>query len=661
MKIEPGTRFSVVSGPYYSTNENEGFWSSSALSGGGFSNINVIYTGDVSIEEGTNFCIFINESSNNLGDGFDVSGLIPSISLNGIDRTSDFIFNSGGDGNSLNIDFNTDNTFYITQGKFLLKGGNYYLSGSVLDGIKIGNYKEYPIPEGIPQSLGSDISDVNVPEFNGGSYYGILVCDGEIYICDITEYILNTENWTIFSGEMDEVDLQAICDELCGYMNDCEGELSITVNDCTLSLESELPCEEATYYKWKHYSSPEWVILDEGPVIANTIPQYLSSVNGLYLLEVECADGCSYSSQPPIFVHNCEECIAEVNIYQNGCTLVSTLTNCSGNPEYQWYVWENNQWVLITGANNPNYQPSEPGLYQVRIVGCENCSENIAEYLYEDEAEVFLVEEIIETESYEICPQCNIIEDIIVNGIHLNELTDFFTFPYYGYNSSPSWQDLINHLNVWLLSIGDPGEAFLWGDKIVCFQVRCTELEFQILIMDCEESSQNWNIIDYPCYEQIRALHASVPCTPISYLWSTGETTETIEYTGGYYSVTVTCENGCTYTGHYGLNPNPIVYHNTENGNGNSSSLLNKQKIDLKAYPIPAKDEINFIANVDRDGTYNLIIYNMMGDNVMTFKAKLDKGITNLPPVKLDIPPGVYIIILSDDRSKVSKKIVIAK
>ena len=646
--MEPGTSFSIVNGTFNPGGSGGGTWS--GASGNPFSTIYVIYVGEQVMEAGNNFCIFITDINPlDLGAGM-------SISVNGIDQTQNFIISSGGTPNDIKIGQNNSGTYYLTQGSWYKQKGSYKLMGTVIDGISYGKTRSEMEALGIPADLGGGMSDLGTSSGNiDGSFYGILVCDGLIYVCDITDYLLDPDNWSTYFGDDGQVDLQALCDDLCGYATDCgDNDIEINLDNCVLSLVSEIPCDDPLTYKWeKLNSNDEYEVIDEGAITGGEVPDYQVTENGIYILEIECDGGCSFNSNP-VIANNCGDCIATVNITQSDCHLIAELTNCNGEPTYQWYQLIESKWEEITGATEYEYDAVEPGMYQVAVSGCQNCEILYDEYEYSDEATITLKKEEILLSNYEYCWPGKYLLNTQVDGIDLNTQSEF-NFPYYW-----SWvetNDFVDDLNTWLENNGYKGHCYLNSGRIPCFEVRCTDGEFGMVLnlnWDDELVYRNWKKLDDHCNETELLLEASAPCTPISYLWSTGETSETIPYNPnqGYYSVTVTCENGCVYVADYGGSGSSNMYGNFNKHKNNQQinekiySEENKSEItnNLTIYPVPTDDWIKVDIDIKESGEYNFEISTLLGANVKTIKQKLKKG-RNIFDINTGyLPSGVYLI-----------------
>ncbi len=665
--IEPGTSFSLVSGNYTNTGGGNGNWTGN--SGNSFSTIYVIYVGDQVIEEGNNFCIFITDIN-----PLDL-GLGMTISIGGIDQTSNFIINSGGTPNDIKIDNRTEGSYYITQGEWYKKDGEYRLAGSVIDGISFGKSKEEVKSIGIPADLGGGMTILDGTQSIDGSFYAILVCDGLIYICDITEYILNPVNWESYIGVDGQVDLQALCDDLCGYATDCEEEeeLKIEVNDCILSMVSQLPCDDPLTYTWKHLiNGHDWITVDEGLIVGGVVPEYMVTDNGLYVLEIECEGGCSYSSNTKN-AHNCEDCLANITIVQSDCRLIAQLTNCNGNPVFQWYKWIGGEWIEIAGETSYIYKATEPGNYRVKVNGCENCDEMYAEYEYTDQAVITMEKEELKLLNYVYCGYWNYLFNITINGQDMkNEPEYHFPYIYIG-NSMPDIFDLADDINTWFDHHQYFGHARVAGGKPTCLYIDCTDREFQTLdlIWYGNLVHDYWELIydSNNCIEYQLILRASAPCTPISFLWSTGETTETIVYNQntGNYSVTVTCENGCVYTGEKHFTLYNMVQNNENNGknmykdNSKRQNLTTQNKKYINIYPVPASDMIKIDINIEQAREYEFEIYNLLGDKVKTIKRLLRKDKNIIDVDTSELPSGVYLLKVKDRKKYDMKKIVITR
>lgn len=165
-----------------------------------------------------------------------------------------------------------------------------------------------------------------------------------------------------------------------------------------------------------------------------------------------------------------------------------------------------------------------------------------------------------------------------------------------------------------------------------------------------------------------------------SYLWSTGDTTQSITVTtSGTYSVTVSNSNGCvgTQTMHVSIsNVAPFNGGNIDSFTGttsggitpsfysnaspvfreNSTGIANgSTEAMIQVYPNPASNVVVVQLSTYYPATFKL--YNLLGELV------LSQAITQTTtPIAIDLPQGVYVYkVLADGQVLASNKFVVVK
>jgi len=124
----------------------------------------------------------------------------------------------------------------------------------------------------------------------------------------------------------------------------------------------------------------------------------------------------------------------------------------------------------------------------------------------------------------------------------------------------------------------------------------------------------------------------------ISFLWSTGETTRTIEVqpmSTTTYTVTATGGNGCTDVDSITVVVNPL-----------SSTSIVKSIKSVKVYPKPADDILHVALALEDSKTVSLSIFNQTG-TLVAYKSEM--AVNGLLHSEFDLtsmPPGLYFLMI---------------
>ena len=277
-----------------------------------------------------------------------------------------------------------------SQGNFILSSGSYFtvysgyyvpgnkdiLLGSILDIQTVGVPRSTTDFLGLPGTFtNKDVFTTDQPNHGGGH-----VDIGDCRLCDILQIILNPDNWIPFQNSpQDDVDLSDFNLEDCAE-TDCEGEIILGADDCTIDLLSS-PCNSTILsYEWQVLIDENYVTLAEsnGPVVDPFIIDPETGINGEYRLVINCLDGCTYTE---VITMDCVpvECEATVVVDLDGCTLTATVEGCA-TPIYNWYYLDKGGINSIPG-NTSSITGTQDGEYYVVITGCPGCDPIISNFI----------------------------------------------------------------------------------------------------------------------------------------------------------------------------------------------------------------------------------------------------------------------------------------
>jgi len=134
---------------------------------------------------------------------------------------------------------------------------------------------------------------------------------------------------------------------------------------------------------------------------------------------------------------------------------------------------------------------------------------------------------------------------------------------------------------------------------------------------------------------------------PYTYLWSTGETTQSITPTsGGSYSVVVTDINGCV--------SDPIIHIFSI-----TSGIENISVNNLNIHPNPSSDVFNITFKIEEKQNLKVRIFNVLGEQLITedlyqFVGSYTKRINLINKAK-----GIYFLEIESDYGLINKKLIL--
>lgn len=679
--LETGDKFSLTNAKYVS-NTNSTHWEAAPRNS--FSSIEFQYLGIEPLEPSTNFCFYI---------GIEGAVNVIDIFINGEPGLDQFGVSESVQGNTSNINLSSidPNSLYITQGEWYEENGNYNLSGNVIDGINIGSSLADWQQTGIPNEIGgTTLSTGNTP----GDYYGILSCNGAVYVCDFTDIQPLLENWLI-STQTDPVDLdpQEFCDHLCDVIcDDCAFDVDIFLdNNCNL-IATEVACEAPYQYNWQRLQDGEWVNISVSTSQDGSIDPLIDVYSDYtYRLVIYCDQYCTNESEP-INPLGCgtEPCLAEIEGFQSSCYLWVTVDACvtvSSATSYQWFELIDGIYSPIWGATQSFYNANSDGQYRVEVSGCNFCPDLFWEFILE-EIEIDAAVNIAECCDYYIClpiiPNTPINNIVLFDGTHLNQ-SQGFNFPYL--NQPNSLDNLVTDINNWLDTSICDGQAY-WTTDTSC-NAKGQPFGIALIITNALPDLFRYVIFNFDqtadfqitCYESTNGhvLSVTPPCEDYtSILWSTGDQdVTTITYTGiaTYHTVTITCPDGCVWESDINLNTNDddlpegfvsIEEHSISENIVPIHSALEQKKLSDQTYtifPNPTLGRFSLTHNSSGMSQAPLSI------NILTLRGQIAAKYNN---IKLndnqtyqfdisDLTAGIYLINIIEGTQVFTQKLVLVK
>ncbi len=139
----------------------------------------------------------------------------------------------------------------------------------------------------------------------------------------------------------------------------------------------------------------------------------------------------------------------------------------------------------------------------------------------------------------------------------------------------------------------------------------------------------------------------------ISFLWSTGETTRTIEVgplATTTYTVTATSDNGCTDIDSITVFVNPI-----------SSTSIVKSIKSISVYPTPADDVLHVALTLEDSKTVSLSLFYQTGTLVAHRSEKPVNGVCHYKFDITTIPPGLYFLMIRTAQGEVRVEKVLVR
>jgi len=676
--IHYGTKFSLTNANF-SIRDTGNVWLPNQ--GSELATVEFEYLGLDPIPPGSNLCVFIGPE-----------GIVDVIDIFLDGHPNPNTFNITGNSTaSINLPTTTTSTIYITQGTWNEpQPGEFTLGGNVVDGLGIGITDTEWQAAGMPGELDPHGGGVGTGGGGSGDYWGVLQCDGLIYVCDYLSLQPYVDNWFISQGgDLGDPhsDTSELCEELCDLLcSDCDFEVQIEIEyqrypfpDCIIKAGA-IGCEPPFNYEWQKKVNDEWISIIIGTSQDGSIPNYENTYkDNEYRLVVRCTEYCIKESNIVTNIECPEEpCLASITSDSTYCHFEVTVTGCN-TATYQWFELIDGAYILIPNATASYYTADHGGDYKVFVGGCNRCDELYWDFHIEP-MDIKTIVESVELCSYRVCilTTADSILNITVLApdiLKLNTLPSFnFEYP----ATNLGYTALGNDINSWFDDNGYFGHAFLYSicPKGIELIVINTDIEFVDITWSKPEGDGGGEMIttkpweEFGCHdEDIGFRLIAIPdCDDYqSIIWSTGETGESIIVESeGTYSATVDCGNGCLMTESITItnndDPQTLI---ANNGNEPISISLPKNTIvkesNFKVYPNPGQGLYTVELYADGFDFLSLSLYTTTGKMVKTFPdIKLDEGNVKTSIDIQEFQSGIYILKVNElSTNNVSKLILI--
>jgi len=450
---------------------------------------------------------------------------------------------------------------------------------------------------------------------------GIMDCSSAIELEDDVVYngntatngVANIEDYFYFTGLTNKEIIHSFTPEYSGmaeleFSESLEGEMQAILlsgcneNACLNSFAIWNPEETTANFEFHVIGGVTYYIVIDGN-------NDMGNSEGEYSIKLKFPSECP---APFIYDGNFDRCEGDGFVY---------LSAHWAFPNYQWYKDD----VLLVGETNSHVGVDETGLYSVKVTenNCTVESEKVqVRYNSKPTAEIDALS------ATTFCDNKGVTLQLITNGS-------------YTYQWKKDNTDIASGTNI-TYNAFETGTYKVKVTNISC-SVESNELELTALASPNVDLGNDISIFT----NETATLDAGSGFN--SYLWNTGDETQTIEVSGNkdagdyYFDVTVTNDN---------CDDSDIIKVTINNITGvNEISLDNS----IKIYPNPAKDFITIdFVNTNKSETY-IEIYNILGNlkekkQVISVSEKINIS---------DYERGIYFIKIINESDTIMKKIVV--
>lgn len=202
------------------------------------------------------------------------------------------------------------------------------------------------------------------------------------------------------------------------------------------------------------------------------------------------------------------------------------------------------------------------------------------------------------------------------------------------------------------------------SDGIGCKQIVCTKVVVKESPLppnaDCRVS-----IVVKPISNKELSLTAKLSGrSPISFEWSNGLKDATILVKqSGNYCITVKDGAGCTSKACVDVEIDPVsgAGINSPDNKKNKEENISSNKIVLEVYPNPSPDKIYYTYTTIKSTDAHISLINMYGKKIYEEKISLKQGKAQGDLDVSFLPPGIYQMVIDQQGTMVTSKVVIGR
>ncbi|MEM9546189.1 MAG: T9SS type A sorting domain-containing protein [Bacteroidota bacterium] len=482
---------------------------------------------------------------------------------------------------------------------------------------------------------------------------------------------------------------------------DCNCNINFNLSETSCTIESSNPnCELISSIEWYlEDESGTWVHLSEfsgeNTISPNLNGKYKKVVNTLDCgteeaeIQVSCVNECEnmdiqlghVECTIPIFWSGCFDLDSWELLYSSSGSSFGCGASAPLAPDQYEIIAQSGS--NITGEGFMEIKPLLDGCYTFILSCNDNCMDTISTNFTaccSPDAEI-----VLEESPGELCDYCYVNEctdSLLEIYVVIDEMTvslssfDEFNFPYCDNNNPggcdsecidmPNFDVLVDNINTWLGNYGYEGTAQEGNGPAACkgnsttFWIEQTDIIFSTAFL-WEHNNTHDYVVGYQVHPFIKSNCNGIPedslilkvinaCIGADYLWSTGATSQYIEYHPGQsYTVTITCPDGCTDVLTYGSSGSGsriakdknLIPKEQENV-GLEQNKINQPLYAFRVFPVPTRESFSIEYLTHEKGGTTLFIFTGSGKLIkeVNLTSQIGKNIQVIDSSTL--PNGIY-------------------